>query len=119
MGKFEDLRVWKKAKDLAVFIYKLTDHDKFMKDFGLRDQFRRAAVSIPSNIAEGDDLDTDKQAIRYFYIAKGSSAEVLTQAIISQEIGYITKEEFVHIEEECKAISGMLMMLIKARSNSK
>ena len=119
MGKFEDLRVWQRAKDLAVYIYKLTDHEKFMKDFGLRDQLRRAAVSIPSNIAEGDDLDTDKQAIRYFYVAKGSSAEVLTQAIISQEIGYITKKEFGHIEEECKAISAMLMMLIKARSKSK
>jgi four helix bundle protein len=116
MGKFEDLRVWQRAKDLAVFIYTVTDHGKFIKDFGLRDQFRRAAVSVPSNIAEGDDLDTDKQAIRFFYIAKGSSAEVFTQAIISQEIGYITKEEFLHIKEECKAISGMLTMLIKARS---
>ena len=67
MGKFEDLRVWQRAKDLAVFIYKLTDHGKFMKDFGLRDQIRRAAVSVPSNIAEGDDLDTDKQAIRAFF----------------------------------------------------
>ena len=119
MGKFEDLRVWQIAKDLAVFIYKLTDHHKFMKDFGLRDQIRRAAVSVPSNIAEGDDLDTDKQAIRFFYIAKGSAAEVFTQAIISQEIGYITKEESEYVEEECKAISGMLTMLIKARSKLK
>ena len=119
MGKFEDLRVWQRAKDLAVFIYKLTDHDKFIKDFGLRDQIRHAAVSVPSNIAEGDDLDTDKQAVRFIYIAKGSSAEVLTQAIISQEIGYITKEECRHVEEECKAISGMLSMLIKARSKLK
>ena len=119
MGKFEDLRVWQRAKNLAVFIYKLTDHHMFMKDFGLRDQIRRAAVSVPSNIAEGDDLDTDKQAIRFFYIAKGSSAEVFTQAIISKEIGYITKEECGYVEEECKAISGMLTMLIKARSNVK
>lgn len=104
---------------MAVFIYKLTDHDKFTKDFGLRDQIRRAAVSVPSNIAEGDDLDTDKQAIRSFHIAKGSCAEVLTQAIISKEIGYITEEERKHIEEECKAISGMLTMLIRARSKSK
>ena len=85
MGKFEDLRVWKRSKDLAVFIYKLTDHDKFMKDFGLRDQIRRAAVSVPSNIAEGDDLDTDKQAIRFFYIAKGSAADSL-HARLPQEI---------------------------------
>ena len=99
MGKFEDLRVWQRAKNWAIFIYKLTDHDKFMKVFGLIGQIRRAAASISSNIAEGDDLDTDKQAIRFFYIVKGSSAEVFTQAIISQEIGYITKEECGHIEE--------------------
>ncbi len=119
MGKFEDLRVWQRAKDLAIFIYKLTAHGKFNKDFGLRDQIRRAAVSVPSNIAEGDELGTDKQAVRYFYIAKGSSAEILTQAIISQEIGYISKEDYGHIEKECKAISSMLAKLIKARSNFK
>ena len=60
-------------------------------DYGLRDQIRRAAVSIPSNISEGDELDTNKQAVKFFYIAKGSSAEVLTQAIIALEIGYIDK----------------------------
>jgi len=49
MGKFEELKVWQRAKDLAVFIYKLTSHGKFNKDFGLRDQIRRAAVSVPSN----------------------------------------------------------------------
>ena len=118
MGKFEDLRVWQRAKDLAVFIYKLTDHGEFFKDFGLRDQIRRAAVSVPSNIAEGDELDSDKQSVRHFYIAKGSSAEVLTQAIISYEIDYITKETYNHIEQECKGISSMLMKLIKARSIS-
>ena len=118
MGKFEDLRVWQRAKDLAVFIYKLTSHGKFNKDFGLRDQIRRAAVSVPSNIAEGDELDSDKQSVRHFYIAKGSSAEVLTQAIISYEIDYITKETYNHIEQECKGISSMLMKLIKARSIS-
>jgi four helix bundle protein len=118
MGNFEELRVWQRAKDLAVFIYKLTDDGKFLKDFGLRDQFRRAAVSVPSNIAEGDELDTDKQAIRFFYIAKGSCAEGFTQAVISHEIGFINSKKFEHIEGECKAISGMLMMLIKARSKS-
>ena len=119
MGKFRELKVWQRGKDLAVSIYKLTVHGTFSKDFGLRDQIRRAAVSIPSNIAEGDELGSDKKAIRYFYTAKGSSAEVFTQAIISKEIGYITKEESEYVEEECKAISGMLTMLIKARSKLK
>lgn len=116
MGKFQDLRVWQKSKDLAVFLYSLTGKGAFSKDFGLRDQIRRAAVSIPSNIAEGDELGTDKQAIKFFYIAKGSSAELLTQAIIAFEIGYFDKENFKSIERECTAISGMLTRLIHARS---
>ena len=115
MGRFEDLKVWQRAKDLAVFIYKLTGQGEFVKDYGLRDQIRRAAVSIPINIAEGDELDTTKQAIKFFYTAKGSSAEVMTQAIIAYEIGYITREHFEDIKKECRAISGMLMKLIQAR----
>jgi four helix bundle protein len=116
MGKFQDLRVWQKSKDLAVLLYNLTGKGDFSKDFGLRDQIRRAAVSIPSNIAEGDELGTDKQAIKFFYIAKGSSAELLTQAIIAFEIGYFDQENFKGIERECMAISGMLTRLIHARS---
>jgi four helix bundle protein len=117
MGRFRDLKVWQRAKDLAVFIYKLTTHGEFSKDYGLRDQIRRAAVSIPSNIAEGDELGTDKQSIRYFYTSRGSSAEVLTQAIIANEIGYLQNQDFLHIENECQSISKMLNKLIKARSN--
>ena len=116
MGKFRELKVWQRSKELAVFIYKLTDNGKFTKDFGLRDQIRRASVSIPSNIAEGDELSTDKQAIRFFYIAKGSSAEVLTQAIIALEINYINEVSFSHIEKECQSISSMLTRLIQARA---
>ena len=116
MGKFQELKVWQRSKDLAVYIYKLTTEGKIAKDYSLRDQIRRASVSVPSNLAEGDELGTDKQAIRHFYIAKGSSAEVLTQALIAFEIGYIAEENFKHIESECKAISGMLARLIRARS---
>ena len=118
MGKFQDLKVWQRAKDLAVFIYKITADGKFSKDYGLKDQIRRAAVSIPSNLAEGDELGTNKQAINFFYIAKGSSAEVLTQAIIAKEIGYIDDVIYNRINEECTAISGMLSKLIQARKNS-
>jgi four helix bundle protein len=83
MGKFQDLKVWQRAKDLAVTLYKLTGDGAFGKDWGLRDQIRRAVISIPSNIAEGDELGTNRQAIKFFYTAKGSSAEVLTQATIA------------------------------------
>jgi len=117
MGDFRELKVWQRAKDLAVYIYRHTAIGEFSKDYGLRDQIRRAAVSIPSNIAEGDELGTDKQSIRFFYTSRGSSAEVLTQAIIANEIGYLQKQDFLHIEDECQRISKMLNKLIRARSN--
>jgi four helix bundle protein len=117
MGKFRELKVWQRAKDLAVYIYKNTMLGEFSRDYGLRDQIRRAAVSIPSNIAEGDELGTYKQSIRFFHTSKGSSAEVLTQAIIAFEIGYLSEEIFSHIEEECQSISKMLNRLIKARKS--
>lgn len=120
MGKdgFKELKVWQKSKDLSVYIYKITNSGSFGKDYSLRDQIRRAAVSVPSNIAEGDERETDKESVRYFYIAKGSSAEVLTQAIIAFEIGYIEKETFEEIEQRCKEISGMLSNLISARAKT-
>jgi len=117
-GGFRNLKVWQKGKDLAVFIYQVTSSGSISKDYGLRDQMRRAAVSIPSNIAEGDERETDKEAVRYFYIAKGSSAEVLTQAIIAHEIGYIQKEVFEEVESRCMEISSMLSRLISARSKT-
>ena len=117
-GGFKELRVWQKAKTLAVYIYEITNQSGFIKDYGLKDQIRRAAVSIPSNIAEGDERETDKEAVRYFYIAKGSSAELLTQAIIAHEIGYLDDKSFEKIEKECTEISKMLSRLIQARSQT-
>ena len=116
MGKFQDLKVWQRAKDLAVYVYRLSSEGAFLKDYGLREQMRRAGVSIPSNIAEGDELGSDKQAVRYFYTAKGSSAELLTQAIIASEVEYLSRDGFAHIESECQGISSMLTRLIQARS---
>lgn len=115
-GGFRSLRVWQKGKELAVYIYKITNAGEFKKDYGLKDQIRRAVVSIPSNIAEGDELDTDKQAVRHFFIAKGSCAEVLTQAIIAHEIRYIDSGVFEEIEKCCTELAKMLAKLIAARS---
>jgi four helix bundle protein len=75
-------------------------------------------VSIPSNIAEGDELNTNAQAIRHFYIAKGSTAEVLTQSIIALEIGYISPDQYQHIEQNCAAIARILNRLIQARQSN-
>jgi four helix bundle protein len=118
MSNFENLKVWHRAVELAVSVYKLTGNNKsFQKDFGLKDQIQRSSVSISSNISEGDELGTDKQAIRQFFIAKGSSAELYTQLIISCKIGYLTEDESKYYLNECKAISSMLSNLIKSRSS--
>jgi four helix bundle protein len=118
MGKFQDLKVWQRSKELAVFLYRATSGGAFSKDWGLRDQIRRAVISIASNIAEGEDLDTDRQAVKFFYMARGSAAEVLTQCIIAYEIGYLTKDDFDHLAKECRTISAMLIKLIHVRSNT-
>jgi four helix bundle protein len=116
MGNFKELKVWQQSKDLAVNIYKLTEEGAFIKDFGLKDQIRRASISVPSNIAEGDNLDTDKQSIRHFYIARGSVAELRTQLLIGKEVGYLTKDQYYSLETNCEQISAMLTSLIKYRS---
>lgn len=118
-GGFKELKVWQRGKNLAVEVYRITATGPFKYDFSLRDQMRRAAVSIPSNIAEGDERDTDKEAIRYFFIAKGSAAELNTQLIIASEVGYIPREIFKNLETECEEIAGMLARLITARSKKR
>jgi four helix bundle protein len=117
MGKgFKELVVWQKARDLAVEIYQSTHQGQLKQDFGLRDQIRRSAVSVPGNIAEGDERNTDKDAIRFFYIAKGSLAELRTQLDIAFSVNYITEEIFQDIDQKAILIGKMLGSLIKARS---
>lgn len=90
MGGFRTLKVWQKSKDLAVYLYKLTAESPFNRDFGLRDQIRRAAVSIPSNIAEGDERDTNKESVRFLYIygPKGMSIVMVRREFFNKVGGY-------------------------------
>lgn len=120
MGKkgFKDLIVWQRAKDLAILIYKMTESEPFKRDYCLRDQLRRSAISIPSNIAEGDERATDKEAVRFFYIAKGSLAELRTQLEIAFEIGYIEKNTYDEIDRDCINLGKMIGQLIKVRSKN-
>ena len=73
---FKELRVWREARDLAVKLYKETADGGFSKDFGLRDQVRRSAVSVASNIAEGYERSTTKDVVRFLFISKGSLSEL-------------------------------------------
>lgn len=109
---FTNLRVWQEARNLAVIIYKITEKDPISKDFSFRDQIRRSAISIASNIAEGNDRETYKEFIRFLYIAKGSTAELLNQLMIGKEIGYFS-DDFDELNEQCMKISKMIGSLIK------
>ena len=116
---FKELIVWQKAKDLAIFVYRVTlDNKAFTRDLGLCDQIRRSVVSIASNLAEGDERETDREAVRFFYIAKGSLAELRTQLQIAHEIEYLEKEMFDKLETDCLKIGKMIGRLIKVRQGS-
>jgi len=118
MGNFKKLNVWIKSKDLAVEIYRIAKiNDVLSRDFRLRDQMTSSAVSISSNIAEGDELDTQKQSIRFFYYSKGSCAELMTQIIICKELKIIEEKKADQLIDTCEHISAMLNKLIKVRSN--
>jgi len=113
---FRELNVWKRSRDLAVLVYRITGGNSYRQDNGLRDQMRRASVSIASNIAEGDERGTNRESIRFLYIAKGSLAELVTQLEISKAIDYIENDDFTRLQNECDLIGKMLGKLIKMRS---
>jgi four helix bundle protein len=92
--RFEDLEVWQKAKELTNFIYLFSSSGAFARDFGLRDQMRRAAVSIMSNIAEGFESQTQVMFIQFLSRSKGSAGELRAQLYIALEQNYITADEF-------------------------
>ena len=115
---FKELLVWQRSKNLAVSIYKLTNQGSIRNDFGLVDQMRRSAVSVPSNIAEGDERSTDRDSVRFFYISKGSLAELITQLEIAKEVGLVAGAEVDRLENESIEIGKMLGALIKARSRT-
>jgi four helix bundle protein len=109
VSRFEDIQGWQEARKLVKMIYVLTDTGKFAKDFGLRDQIRRAAVSSMSNIAEGFDCDSRVEFARFLGIARRSAVEVQSLLYASLDIGYITdKECHEHYEQarKTKALIG-------------
>ncbi|MDG5466827.1 four helix bundle protein [Deltaproteobacteria bacterium IMCC39524] len=110
-SSFEELEVWKRSARLAVQVYEVL---KDCRDYGLKDQMCRAAVSIASNIAEGAERDSKKEFVRFLHIAKGSAAELRTQAYIASKIGVIKDENQKELAAELVAISKMLQKLATA-----
>jgi four helix bundle protein len=90
---YEDMRIWQDSVELAVEIYQRTNEGAFSRDFGLRDQIRRAIISVSSNIVEGYERDSPKEFIRYLTIAKASACEVRSQLSIAGKLSYISKNQ--------------------------
>lgn len=115
---FKDLSVWQKAMDLTVTVYKIIRKLPNEERFALSDQLRRAAVSIPSNIAEGQSKDSTREFIRFLRIARGSAAEVETQLLLCNRLGYVEAEEIDIVCNDVKFISIMLYRLIDSLEES-
>ena len=109
--RFEDLQVWKEGMRLSRDIYTALGESK---DYSLKNQMQRASVSIPSNIAEGFERQTNKEFVQYLYIAKGSCAELRTQIYLAQELGKIEKYQANDYIEQSRKISSMLYKLIQS-----
>jgi four helix bundle protein len=112
---FKELRVWQEATSSAVEVYKLTAKGGLAKDYGLKDQMQRSAVSIASNIAEGYERNSDKEFIRFLLIAKGSISELRTQLEIAKDIKYVDQEDFDLFDGQCIKTGSMLTKLILSR----
>ena len=115
---FEDLVAWQKARELAGNVYELARHDKFSRDFGLRDQIQRAASSVMHNIAEGFESGSDPEFVRFLKMARRSASEVQSQLYLALDVGYITEEErrkgYDLATEVKKLINGMMTYLRKS-----
>ena len=117
--KFEDIESWQKGRELTRRVYKVSTKPRFARDFGLRDQIRRASVSIMSNIAEGFDRSGRAEFIQFLATAKGSAAEVKCQLYVALDQTYIDEAEFNDLStlaEETSRMIGGLMKYLRSSS---
>jgi four helix bundle protein len=110
---FEDLEIWKEARRLTQAVYRLTRDSKFAKDYGLRDQIRRAAISIMANISEGFERGGNQEFIQFLYVAKGSCGEVRSQIYVALDQEYVDQNVSDSLLMVLKRLSVMIKHLIK------
>lgn len=113
-GDFKKLLVWQRSRELVVRIYYITQKFPSEERFGLSSQLRRAAVSVPSNIAEGQRRASNKEFVQFLIIARGSLAEIETQLLIAQDLQYIPEKESIQFTNEIIEIGRILNGLIKS-----
>jgi four helix bundle protein len=116
--KFEDLESWKKSRKLTNTVYEATGTGRFTRDFGLKDQIRRASISIVSNIAEGFERGGDKEFLQFLAVAKGSCGEVRAQLYIAMDQGYLSQDLFERLSNDADEIGRLISGLMKYLNKS-
>lgn len=111
--KFEEIESWKKARKLASEIYQLTSTGKFARDFGLKDQIRRASVSILSNIAEGFERGGDQEFLQFLAVAKGSCGELRAQLYVALDQNYFSEKHFEILSQPALEVGQLISGLMK------
>ena len=119
MMDIENLQIWKLGVKLAKDDYLLTEKFPKREVYGLTDQIRRAAVSIPSNIAEGKGRSTAKDFVHFLNTPRGSVYELMTQLYIAREIGYLTQEDFSTLQKRIEDLSHKIVAMTKYLRNNK
>ena len=108
MRTHENLEVWKKAIDFVLMVYKCTEDFPADEKFGLVSQLRRAAVSIPANIAEGAARIFPKETLHFLSNSQGSASEVSTELLIAFRLGFITEPRYLELSEDCEELGKMM-----------
>lgn len=116
--KFEDIEAWQRARELSKAVYAVTCDGAFARDFGLRDQMRRAAASVMSNIAEGFGRGGNKEFIQFLATAKGSAAEVQAQLYVALDAGYLPPDQFKDLYDQSETTARLIGGFMRYLRNS-
>ena len=106
--RFEDIEAWQKSRELTRQLYEISSQGSFSRDFGLRDQIRRAAVSVMSNIAEGFERGGDKEFRQFLALAKGSVGELKSQLYVARDVGFVPESQFSELYNLANEIARLL-----------
>ncbi len=118
-GGFEEIQAWQKAYEITLQVYRMTENGNFSRDFGLKDQIRRASVSVMANIAEGHGRKSNAEFANFLNLARGSAHEVQSHLHVAVGLGYIDKPDFDGIYKMLSEVSRMTLSLAKYLRDSK
>jgi four helix bundle protein len=106
--KFEDIEAWREARNLNKVVYQISTRNLFKRDFGLSSQIQRASISVMANIAEGFDRQSNKEFIKYLYIASSSASEIQSHLYAALDLAYINDEDFNNLYEQAKKVKRLI-----------